>query len=383
MGIEERAAQKRVARSLEKLRAFLTKRGFTLSATVIASAMAAHSVHAAPVGISVTTTAAAAKGVAISATAAALVKGTMKTMMWLKLKIAAGIGATAVLAGGAVTMAISQSSSLPELPTTAIANQSPRADAAPVGDIDPSVSAANAGGNLTSQLVPATQQPATELSAQEILNRSKQAYAALTSYTDEGVSISKVGDNDVAPTIFSIKLARPNLYRIQWRQNMGFYAPAGLVWSNGKDNVRVSGDLSTTNANGNLDSTLGIAAGVSGGASSTIPPGFFDPDKGILNSMLRQGTREPDEAVGGIDCFVLQQQINERTFHVWIGKQDYLIRKVKTLTSTESLKKELEAQAKRNPQVRVPSTVSGDIESTQIHSNIVVNLELTVTDFAP
>src|SRR6185312_592480 len=56
MGLEERAAQKRVARGLEKLRAFFTRRGFTLSVTVIAAAMAANSVQAAPVGISVSAT---------------------------------------------------------------------------------------------------------------------------------------------------------------------------------------------------------------------------------------------------------------------------------------------------------------------------------------
>ncbi len=44
MGLEERAAQKRVARGLEKLRAFFTKRGVTLSAAVIAGALAANSI---------------------------------------------------------------------------------------------------------------------------------------------------------------------------------------------------------------------------------------------------------------------------------------------------------------------------------------------------
>src|SRR6185312_15204993 len=145
MGLEERAAQKRVARGLEKLRAFLTKRGFTLSATVIAAALAANSVQAAPPGISViAATTAAAKGIAISATVAALVKGTMKTMMWIKIKFAAGIGAIALLAGGAATVAISQTS----------------------GPSGPTV--------------------------QEIASRSQQAYAGLSSYSDEGITVSRV-----------------------------------------------------------------------------------------------------------------------------------------------------------------------------------------------
>jgi RNA polymerase sigma factor (sigma-70 family) len=60
--MEEAAAQKRVARALEKLRAIFVKRGVTLTATVIAGAVAANSVQAAPVGLAVTVTAAAVKG---------------------------------------------------------------------------------------------------------------------------------------------------------------------------------------------------------------------------------------------------------------------------------------------------------------------------------
>ncbi len=111
MGLEERAAQKRVARGLEKLRAFFTKRGMTLSAAMIAGALAANSVQAAPAALTVATTAIAAKGAMISLTTAALVKGTMKTMMWFKLKFAAGIGALTLVAGGVATVAISQTSS--------------------------------------------------------------------------------------------------------------------------------------------------------------------------------------------------------------------------------------------------------------------------------
>ena len=57
--MEESAAQKRVARALEKLRALFVKRGVTLTATVIAGALAANSVHAAPAGLAVTVKAAA------------------------------------------------------------------------------------------------------------------------------------------------------------------------------------------------------------------------------------------------------------------------------------------------------------------------------------
>lgn len=43
----------------------------------------------------------------MAASIAALVKGTMKTMMWLKLKFAAGVGIAALLIGGMATISLS------------------------------------------------------------------------------------------------------------------------------------------------------------------------------------------------------------------------------------------------------------------------------------
>ena len=61
----EAAAQKRVVRALEKLRAGLVKRGVTVTATVIAGMLAAHSVQAAPAGLAVTVTTAVANGAVV------------------------------------------------------------------------------------------------------------------------------------------------------------------------------------------------------------------------------------------------------------------------------------------------------------------------------
>ena len=86
MGIEERAAQKRVARGLEKLRAFFTKRGLILPARVIAGAVSAHSVQAAPAGLIAAVSMSAAKGTAATASTLTLVKGVLKVMAWTKMK---------------------------------------------------------------------------------------------------------------------------------------------------------------------------------------------------------------------------------------------------------------------------------------------------------
>jgi len=92
--MEESAAQKRVARALEKLRALFVKRGVTLTATVIAGALAANSVHAAPAGLAVTVKAAA---LAAAGTGAFTLFQFM-TMSKLKLGISALVVAGATTA---------------------------------------------------------------------------------------------------------------------------------------------------------------------------------------------------------------------------------------------------------------------------------------------
>ena len=100
LGIHADAAHKRTARAVEKLRGWFTKRGVTLTATVLTAAISANSVQAAPVGLAATVTATAAKGTLISATLTTLVNTTMKTMTWLKIKFASGVMMAALLAVG-------------------------------------------------------------------------------------------------------------------------------------------------------------------------------------------------------------------------------------------------------------------------------------------
>jgi RNA polymerase sigma factor (sigma-70 family) len=107
MGLEERAAQKRVARGLEKLRAFLTKRGVVLSATLIASAVSANSVKAASPALAASVkTVAFVKGSVASASTLTLVKGALKIMAWTKAKTAVVTMVVMLAAAGTTTMII-------------------------------------------------------------------------------------------------------------------------------------------------------------------------------------------------------------------------------------------------------------------------------------
>ena len=104
MRMEEEAVQKRVTRALDKLRARLMKRGVTLTATVIAGAVAANSVQAAPVGLAVKLSVITAKGVATTIPITTIVKGALNIMAWTKVKTVIGVGI--LLVAGVGTLAV-------------------------------------------------------------------------------------------------------------------------------------------------------------------------------------------------------------------------------------------------------------------------------------
>ena len=109
LGLQERAAQKRVARGLEKLHAFFARRGIASTAAIIAGAVSANSIQAAPVTLTKSITAVAvAKGATISGSTLTLIKSTLKIMAWTKAKTAIVVGASVLLAAGTTTVTVKE-----------------------------------------------------------------------------------------------------------------------------------------------------------------------------------------------------------------------------------------------------------------------------------
>jgi RNA polymerase sigma factor (sigma-70 family) len=127
LGLEERAAQKRVQRALDRLRATFVRRGITFSGALIVSAVAAHSVSAAPVSVNTLATACAVGGKSAESTNV-IIRGTLQAMAWLRLKFAASCGAALLLAGAATMVALAQRAPHPDsIPTPQSAVSTPAA----------------------------------------------------------------------------------------------------------------------------------------------------------------------------------------------------------------------------------------------------------------
>jgi RNA polymerase sigma factor (sigma-70 family) len=380
--LNEAAAHKRVSRALDKLRKIFTKRGVTLTVTAIAGAVTANSVQAAPAGLAATISATAAKSAAVSASITTLVKGTLKLMTYAKLKLALGITAGILLAGGAATVAFSQ---------------------------------AGSGGELTPE---------------KIMKKSQAVYAALSSYSDSGKVTAEVG-NYTIPTTFNIRLQRPNLYRIEWTQTTAFFTNGGIVWSagNGDFMMMKHGQYDAQPAKyKDMTSVLAAATGVSGSASATIPGTFFKQNWGDalkFNPAKSTLKKLKDEMAGAVDCYVLSTftdpanlpnagklpenggKIGKTTTTLWIGKRDFLIHQFQTVMegasinlprmSDATIKAMVEGKKKqatpesmdamRTQLEAVNKTVEssiagGKIISTQTHENISVNPKFSPVDFA-
>jgi RNA polymerase sigma factor (sigma-70 family) len=99
LGTSEDAAQKRVSRAVERLREFFAKRGVTVGASGLVVVIAANAVQAAPVGLAVTiSTAAALAGTTIATTATATATKAIamttlqKTLVTVSVAVLAGAG---------------------------------------------------------------------------------------------------------------------------------------------------------------------------------------------------------------------------------------------------------------------------------------------------
>lgn len=104
LGMGEDTARKRVARALEKLRQYFSKRGVVSSTTAISAALSAHSLQVAPAAVAKSVASVAvAKGAAASSSTLSLIKGALKIMAWSKAKFAILVAAGVLFATGTMT----------------------------------------------------------------------------------------------------------------------------------------------------------------------------------------------------------------------------------------------------------------------------------------
>jgi uncharacterized protein (TIGR03435 family) len=106
LGLQERAAQKRVARAVERLRGFFARRGVAVRASSLPGMIAANALQAPPAQLAAGIAASAVHGVAPAIPSFWLVKAAMKGLLWAKANAAVVIPAAMLGIAGVTAVAV-------------------------------------------------------------------------------------------------------------------------------------------------------------------------------------------------------------------------------------------------------------------------------------
>lgn len=176
-----------------------------------------------------------------------------------------------------------------------------------------------------------------ELDAAKILASVESTYKSMRTYASQGtvtVDMEADGNRTKIETEFSIRLKKPNLYRITWTQKTTTGAMtmamnnSGAIWSDGTERYMYLGMGDTYTAMQSDGIAFASATGVSGGVTATIPPMFLKMDgafPGLLSRFVNpklHGT----EKVNGEECYVIAaSSAASKSEILWVSKKRKLI----------------------------------------------------------
>jgi WD40 repeat protein len=170
----------------------------------------------------------------------------------------------------------------------------------------------------------------------DLLRRVSEKYGSLSSLSATGRIVTDAApQNGATPTTlehtFSINLARPEFYRIEWTntiKNIGVKL-SGAAWSNGEGHrVLMNGNVT---AFLNREMALATATGISGGAAHTVPILFFKDEGQGLHQIFSDARALPDDTLEGELCHVVTGKNADRQFTLWITKKDLLLKQSRTV----------------------------------------------------
>ncbi len=311
MGLTEDAARMRVNRGLEKLRQFFTKKGVTLSVVAIAGAVSANAVQAAPAALAVSVTTATLSGAAAPATATLAAGKAAGATTFKKIVVAA----LAILIAGAGIHTLHQG--IVGRPPA----QRPQSRSSLPAD---STNVATAQGATSTEA-------GDKLSARAILDASRKTYSSLSTYRDTGWTAWSPNDKHHASTnTFTELLGTRMRYRIEIVTSP--FSETNRFWSDGLWNwAQEGGGLENGVRHLDLKPCLMITALETGIPAmyfgiSSLNPFHLSPFPRLDGARENELIRKLDEKVGDTECYVITRIIRNPAI-IWIGKQDFLIRR--------------------------------------------------------
>jgi hypothetical protein len=169
-------------------------------------------------------------------------------------------------------------------------------------------------------LLDTARRAAAQGDAAGVLRATLDHLRSLQSLSTDGESVAAAGGT----THFSLRLGRPNLYRVTWTGTATGGQVDRAVWNSG-EGPHVYSAARNAYVREKVDSSVfAVQAGVSNGLTRGLPPLFF----GLESSFeLANATLKGSESVDGDTCWVISgsDQIARRT--LWISQRDLVVRR--------------------------------------------------------
>jgi outer membrane lipoprotein-sorting protein len=243
--------------------------------------------------------------------------------------------------------------------------------------------------------------------ASDFLSQVQSTYDKMRSYSAAGDITSNFSTpgsgSEELHYIFSIKLARPRLYRIEWEERAPNVTMKGAAWSAGDGNfITEPGRASPVQAK-DISTALAMATGISGGAAAIIPAIFFGLSTNVLKG-LENVTLRQDAGIEGDPCYVVSGKTGTIGVTMWISRKSKLLRQIRDdfngpMTIPEMTDEQARSilQSMRHvPTAAAIKAMKAQMASAramlssgmtgfaiQVHRQIVVDATLSKANFAP
>jgi beta-lactamase regulating signal transducer with metallopeptidase domain len=232
------------------------------------------------------------------------------------------------------------------------------------------------------------------------VNHPPGAMRAIPGITTE--MLQQMGEQQLK-SIFTIKMARPNLYCIEWNENIDSdLSKVGNAWSvgDGSYGLILGKEKSFEKP---LEALIWTAKNM-GKVQSSL---FFDTSLNTLRE-LRDLSQQEDEQLEGVECYVISGSRYRRTYTYWVSKKDFLIRRHKFVSggdgklieggghevTDETIKESLKAMDKEATPEEIAKTramltaanamASGvKVTNTETYRNIILDQPISKEQFVP
>ena len=193
-----------------------------------------------------------------------------------------------------------------------------------------------------------------ELPAQMIIKRMAEQYATVSSYQDSGVVETVTeGALPMRSTDISFKtyFTRPRKLRFEW---IGLSLPSSperdVLWSDGQKTFGYhSYQPGKIKAEEDIEMGIAGATGVSLGSAYTVPSLLIQGMSGFSITDLSKVTLTGQERFEDEECYVLAgYHPTGEMWQLWIGKKDYLLRKLRTKRTNGEFEEEIHRDIRLN-----------------------------------